>query len=262
MQDRAIVWQGVKRLAAQPVAGLGSYMVFLVETVKQAFHPPFRTALFFRQLEFVGNRSMGIVFMAALMVGAVFGFQLGEIFRIFGAEAMLGAATGFTMAKELGPVLAGILVAGRAGSSMAAEIGTMRVNEQIDAMRVMAVNPYSYLVVPRILATMIMVPLLDAILVVTGVAASFLVGYYFYNVDIGVFFEQMQWICKPRHIWEGMEKAVIFGLILSSVSCYKGFHASGGAKGVGRATTQAVVYSLVAILLSDFFVTYVQYIMR
>lgn len=262
MYDRELAKQFILYAAARPVAGLGSYMMFLVETVKQTTRPPFRFELFVRQLEFVGNRSLAIVVLAGAMVGAVFGFQLGEIFRIFGAEAMLGAATGFTMAKELGPVLAGILVAGRAGSSMAAEIGTMRVNEQIDAMRVMAVNPHSYLVAPRVLASMVMLPLLDAILVVVGVFAAFSVGYVFYNVDAGVFIEKIQWLVKPKHIYEGMEKSLIFGIILSTISCYKGFYAAGGAKGVGRATTQAVVYSLVAILLSDFFITYTQYLMR
>jgi phospholipid/cholesterol/gamma-HCH transport system permease protein len=126
----------------------------------------------------------------------------------------------------------------------------------------MSVNPYAYLIVPRIIASMIMVPLLDGCLVLTGVAAAFGIGLTFFNVDAGVFFQQIQWIVKTKHLIEGLEKSIIFGFLLSTISCYKGFYARGGAKGVGRATTEAVVFSLVAILLSDFFITYIQYLMR
>ena len=178
-----------------------------------------------------------------------------------GAEGMIGAAAGYALSKELAPVIGSFLVTARSGSSMAAEIATMRVNEQIDAMRVMAVNPYNYLVAPRIWASVVMMPLLTIIFIASGVFCSFIIGVVIYNVDLAVFFDKIQWIVKPRHIWEGWKKAMIFGLIFSSLGCYKGFFARGGAKGVGRATTEAVVLSLVTILIVDFFISYLTHIM-
>jgi len=172
---------------------------------------------------------------------------------------MLGAAAGISLSKELAPVFAGFLVTARAGSAMAAEIATMRVNEQIDAMRVMAVNPHGYLVAPRILAAVIMLPLLTCIFILTGVFTSFLIGITFIDIDVGTFIEKMRWMVKPRFIFQGMTKAAIFGFILAAIGCYKGFYAGGGAKGVGRATTEAVVISLVAILVSDYFISYLQF---
>ena len=174
---------------------------------------------------------------------------------------MIGAAAGYALSKELAPVIGSFLVTARSGSSMAAEIATMRVNEQIDAMRVMAVNPYNYLVAPRIWASVAMMPLLTMIFIISGVFCSFVIGVVIYDVDLAVFFDKIQWIVKPRHLWEGGKKAMIFGLIFSSVGCYKGFFARGGAKGVGRATTEAVVISLVTILIVDFFISYLTHIM-
>jgi phospholipid/cholesterol/gamma-HCH transport system permease protein len=198
--------------------------------------------------------------LSGMMIGAVFGLQFGEMFRVFGAEGMIGAAAGYALSKELAPVVGSFLVTARAGSSMAAEIATMRVNEQIDAMRVMAVNPYNYLVAPRIWASVFMMPLLTMIFIISGVFCSFLIGVAIYDVDLAVFFDKIQWIVKPRHLWEGGQKAMIFGLILSVIGCFKGFNASGGAKGVGRATTEAVVMSLVTILVVDFFISYLNYL--
>jgi phospholipid/cholesterol/gamma-HCH transport system permease protein len=246
-------------LAIKPVAAIGKYSIFVSNALTRCFFPPVRLRLLFRQLEFIGNRSFSIIVISGMMIGAVFGFILGDIFRPFGAETMLGAAAGIAMSKELAPVLSGFLVTARGGSSMAAEIATMRVNEQIDAMRVMAVNPYGYLVAPRVLATAIMLPLLTCIFILTGVFTSFVIGVTFFDVDVGTFFEKMRWMVKTRYIFQGMQKAGWFGLIVASIGCYKGFYAGGGAKGVGRATTEAVVISLVAILVADFILSYMQY---
>lgn len=243
----------------QPVTFLGSMISFIGTTIVRTFSPRMSLKLFLHQCEFVGNRSLTVTILAGMMIGAVFGLQFGEIFRIFGAEGMIGAAAGFALSKELAPVIGSFLVTARAGSSMAAEIATMRVNEQIDAMRVMAVNPYNYLVAPRLWASVAMMPLLTLIFIASGVFCAFIIGITIYDVDLAVFFDKIQWIVKPSHIWEGMQKSMVFGLIFSSVGCYKGFHAGGGAKGVGRATTEAVVISLVTILVVDFFMSYAQY---
>jgi phospholipid/cholesterol/gamma-HCH transport system permease protein len=244
----------------QPVSFLGAMIQFLGNTILRTFRPRMSISLFMKQCEFVGNNSIGVMILSGMMIGAVFGLQFGEIFRIFGAEGMIGAAAGYALSKELAPVIGSFLVTARAGSSMAAEIATMRVNEQVDAMRVMAVNPYNYLVAPRIWASVAMMPLLTMIFIISGVFCSFVIGVTIYDVDLAVFFDKIQWIVKPRHLWEGAQKAMVFGLILSTVGCYKGFNARGGAKGVGRATTEAVVISLVTILVVDFFISYWNYL--
>ena len=250
----------VQAVIVQPVSLVGAIMNFLGNTLLRSIRPTMSIGLFLKQCEFVGNQSVGVMILSGMMIGAVFGLQFGEMFRVFGAEGMIGAAAGYALSKELAPVVGSFLVTARAGSSMAAEIATMRVNEQIDAMRVMAVNPYNYLVAPRIWASVFMMPLLTMIFIISGVFCSFLIGVAIYDVDLAVFFDKIQWIVKPRHLWEGGQKAMIFGLILSVIGCFKGFNASGGAKGVGRATTEAVVMSLVTILVVDFFISYLNYL--
>lgn len=249
----------LQTLVVQPVTSLGSLMTFIGNTVLRTFRPRMSFKLFVKQCEFTGNMSVGVMILAGTMIGAVFGLQFGEILKIFGAEGMIGAAAGFALSKELAPVIGSFLVTARAGSSMAAEIATMRVNEQVDAMRVMAVNPYNYLVAPRIWASVAMMPLLTCVFILSGVTCSFAIAVLIYDSDLAVFFDKIQWIMKPQHLWEGIQKSMVFGLIFSSVGCYKGFNAAGGAKGVGRATTEAVVISLVTILVVDFFMSYAQF---
>lgn len=238
---------------------MGDYAVFVGNSVKRTFKPFVKTGLLMAQLEFVGNRSLVICILAGAMIGGIFGFQLGEIFRVFGMESMIGAATGFALARELAPVVGAFLVTARAGSAMAAEIASMKVNEQIDAMRVMAVDPYNYLIAPRLLASVLMMPLLSSLMVVSGVISAFGVGVLFYNVDIADFFAKIEWIIDTDDLMMGVQKAMLFGFIFATIGCYEGFNAQGGAKGVGRATTRAVVNSYVAILILDFFLTYIQF---
>lgn len=241
------------------IQAIGKFVRFLQLSFTKIFFPPLRFKLLVQQMEFVGNKSLGVIFMAGIMVGGIFGLQLGDIFGIFGAESMIGAAAAFILSTQLAPVVGAMLVTGRAGSAMAAEIATMRVNEQIDAMRVMAVNPYGYLNSPRIAATMMMLPILTTVFVIAGVASSFLIGVQFFDVDVGVFFEKIKWIVEPKDVIFGLQKSIVFGFLLSSIGCYKGFHASGGAKGVGIATTETVVMSMLSILISNFFLSYMQF---
>jgi phospholipid/cholesterol/gamma-HCH transport system permease protein len=246
-------------LVLKPISGLGSYFLFVEQAIKRSFNPKIKWFLLLRQLEFVGNNSFGIVIISAAMIGAAFGIILSDIFQQFGAQSMLAATAGAGFSKELAPLFCGFLVTARAGSAMCAEISTMKVNEQVDAMRVMAVNPYNYLVSPRIIASILMMPLLTGIYILVGVSVALLMGQMFFDIDIGTNMQRMAFIVKPGHIIDGMTKATIFGFILSSVGCYFGFNASGGAKGVGQATTQAVVYSLVSILMANFLLTYIQF---
>lgn len=249
---------GFGRLATLGFSALGSYLIFCKESFRRMVFPLVDRRLLLQQMEFVGVRSFWIIVMAAVMVGAVFGIQFGKIFKNFGTESLIGAAAAFALSKELAPVIGSFLVTGRSGSAMAAEIANMKVNEQIDAMAVMSVNPIGYLCSPRILASMLMMPLLSGLFVLVGVMSAYFVGVTLFEIDTGLFIDKIQWISKPSHIIEGLEKAMIFGAVFSSIGCYKGFNASGGAKGVGRATTSAVVISLVVILVSDFFISYAQ----
>ncbi len=234
---------------------LGHFLMFTSEALRKTIYPLVDRNLLIAQLEFVGVRSLGVIILAALIVGAVFGIQFGIVFKMFGAESLIGAAASFALSKELAPVVGSFLITGRAGSAMAAEIGTMRVNDQVDALKVMAVNPIGYLVSPRILASMIMTPLLSAIFVVFGVLASYFVAVQLFQTDPGVLVDKLNWITTPKDVIDGLEKAFIFGTIFSTIACYKGYYTTGGAKGVGKSTTEAVVWALVIILISDFFIT-------
>lgn len=241
-----------------PISTFGQYVIFCKDSFTTMIWPPVNRKLLLYQIEFIGNRSFMIIVLASIMIGAVFGLQFGEIFRIFGAETMIGAAASFALSKELAPVIGAFLVTGRSGSSMAAEIATMKVNEQIDAMKVMAVNPMGYLVAPRVLASIIVMPMLSSIFVIFGVCSAFLVAVVAFDVDVGLFFEKIKWISQPWHLVQGMFKASVFGFIFSTIGCFQGFHAEGGAKGVGKATTKSVVVALVTILIIDFIISYLQ----
>jgi phospholipid/cholesterol/gamma-HCH transport system permease protein len=240
------------------LAGCGRFLIFARELCRWFFLPPFRFGLIIKQLEFVGNKSSMIIFISALFVGAVLGLQLGVIFKLFSAEGLMGAATGKSLALELGPVMCGFIVIGRAGAAMAAEIATMRVNEQIDAMEAMGVNPISYLVVPRVIASTMMMPILAGIFLFVGIVGCYIVAVVFYRVDTMTFMQQLKWIVYWSDVVKGLVKAIIFGFIFSTIACYKGFKAKGGAKGVGEATTSAVVASLLSILVGDFIITLFQ----
>ncbi|MEZ4743021.1 MAG: ABC transporter permease [Bdellovibrionota bacterium] len=236
----------------------GSFAIFLAESLKQVFKRPFRRQLFFQHLEFIGNQSLGIILLTGFFTGAVFGLQLGGIFRIFQAEGMMGGATGKALARELAPLMTGFLLSGRAGSAMTAEIATMKVNEQVDAMEAMAVDPISYLVVPRILAFTAMLPFLCSVFIFIGVLGAFFSGVFIFDVDQGIFVEKIVWLVQPRDIIAGLEKTFVFAIIIASISCRYGLEASGGAKGVGVATTMSVVVTLLSLLGTDFIITYFQ----
>lgn len=248
----------VGQLTLNNVRYFGRFVLFTCELFRWTFSPPFRLKLIMRQLEFVGNKSSSIICTAALFVGAVLGLQLGVVFRLFSAEAMIGAATGKALALELAPVMCGFIVTGRAGAAMAAEIATMRVNEQIDAMEAMGVNPVSYLVVPRVISSILMMPILSGIFLFIGVIGCYFVALNLYHVDNSTFFQQLKWVVWWKDVVKGLVKAMFFGLIFSVIACYKGFLAQGGAKGVGEATTNAVVTGLLALLFGDLIITLIQ----
>ncbi len=234
---------------------LGGMAKMLVEAILWAFRPPYRVRIIFQAFESVGVGSLFIVLLTGVFAGLVLSYQSDYAFRLFNAQTLVGATVAVSLLRELGPVFTGLMVAGRTGSSMTTELGTMRVTEQIDAMAVMAVNPVQYLVMPRLLATMFMMPVLNMLFIFVGMAASYLLSVIFMETDPGIFVHHITRFITVQDFFYTSIKSSVFGIIIGLVGCYKGFYASGGAKGVGQATTSSVVTSSIAILCSDYLMT-------
>jgi phospholipid/cholesterol/gamma-HCH transport system permease protein len=234
---------------------MGQMALLLASALGWLFQRPFRVRLFVKHLEFVGVHSVFVVVLTGLFTGMVLALQTYYAFRMFSAESMVGATVALSMTRELGPVITALMVTGRAGSAMAAEIGTMRVTEQVDALAVMAINPIQYLVTPRLIAGVIMLPLLTVVSDFVGVLGGYLVGVNLLGINSGMFMSKIYDLVDFSDLYNGLTKAAVFGLILTLVGCYKGFYTTGGAEGVGRSTTQAVVLSSVLILMSDYVLT-------
>lgn len=234
---------------------IGAFFILSASALRWVFKTPVRFRLAFEQMEFIGFKSLFIILLTSTFTGMVFALQSGRAFIRFNAEALTGAVATLSIVKELAPVMAALMVTGRAGSAMAAHLGTMRVTEQIDALESMAINPVNYLIVPRVIATVAMLPILTAIFDFVGTFGSYLVGIHVLEIDPAIFLDKIRWYVDVKDIMEGLFKSACFGLQLSLISCYKGYNASGGAEGVGKATTEAVVVSSVSILVSDYFLT-------
>lgn len=243
------------RQVMEGLAGMGRMVILLLSALVWAVIPPLRLRRLARQIHFMGWRSLLVVALTGGFTGMVLGLQGYYTLNKFGATAILGPAVALSLIREIGPVLCGLVVTGRAGSAMAAEIGIMRITDQIDALAVMALNPTKYLITPNILAGLITLPLLTAILDVIGIYGGYLVGVKLLGVGQGVYFAEMQSILGSRDIMIGFYKSLSFGLIISWICCYKGFHTQFGAEGVSKATTEAVVMSSVWILICDYFLT-------
>jgi phospholipid/cholesterol/gamma-HCH transport system permease protein len=209
-------------------------------------------------MESVGVDSLFVVILTGLFTGGVFTLQIIYGFSRFSAESMVGPTVATAMTRELGPVLTALMVTGRVGSAMAAELSSMKVSEQMDALTVMAADPIKYLITPRLVAGVIMLPLLTAIADAVGVIGGFFVAVG-RGLDPGQFTGRITDIVVMGDVFNGLIKAAFFGFIISSVGCYMGFYTQGGASGVGRSTTQAVVVSYVSILVSDFMMTAIMF---
>ncbi|MEI7891806.1 MAG: ABC transporter permease [Myxococcales bacterium] len=234
---------------------VGATVLLGVEAVFWMVRPPFRWAQLLLALDFVGAGSTFIVALVGLFTGMAFTVSTIVGFRQFSAEGMVGGVVALALTRELAPVLTSVVVTARAGSTMASELGNMRVTEQIDAITTMGVSPVQYLVVPRVVATTLMLPLLAVCFGVVGMAGAYIVAVVWQGIDPGLFFDKIKQFVEVRDLRMMLVKSVCFGLIVSVVCCKKGFHASGGARGVGEATAQAVVASIVAIFASDYVIT-------
>lgn len=246
---------GVGHVVLQTLAAIGRYGTILLSLAGLIFARPYRLRNLFKQMEIVGFQSLSIVCVTGLFTGMVFAVQLYIALIMFGAAGLVGATVGLSLTRELSPVFCALMVTGRVGSAMAATIGSMKVSEQVDALNAMAVNPIHYLMVPRVLAATLMMPLLVLVFDTVGIGGAYLVGVKVLNVDPGTFINKLWWFVDPDDFWKGMIKGGVFGLIFSVVGCTKGYYTEGGAEGVGKATTEAVVVASVTILVVDYFLT-------
>ncbi len=235
----------------------GRMILFAVETVAWAVRPPFRLDLVVSQMAFIGVGSVFIVGATGLATGMVFALQMNYALKQFAAEGYVGGSVAFSLARELGPVFTALMVTGRAGSAISTELGTMRVTEQIDAMESMAVNPIQYLVVPRIVASVLMFPVLTMVFNVIGYAGGYVMGVFVADIPIGPFVEHTREFMEPSDIMHGLFKALVFGVIVSVITTWRGYAATGGSKGVGEGTTRGVVMSSIAILVADYVITFI-----
>lgn len=247
------------RSVLQNVEEMGKILLLFISVMSWMIRPPLKLRNIFKQMEFVGVKSIFVVVLTGTFTGMVMALQGYHGFRMFSAESLVGSTVALGMTRELGPVLTSLMVTARAGSAMAAELGTMRVTEQIDALSVMATNPVKHLIVPRVIAGVVMVPILTIVSDFVGILGGYFVGVIILNINSGIFVKNITRYVELDDIFNGLIKAAVFGLILSLVGCYKGFNTSGGAEGVGRATTEAVVLASVTILVSDYFLTAIMF---
>jgi len=217
--------------------------------------PPYDLRELARQMVKVGVDSIPVVLLTAMFTGMVLALQTFSVLRRFGAERFVGSLVALSLVRELAPVLSGVIVAGRAGSAMGAELGTMRVTEQIDALEVMATDPVHYLVVPRVWATTIMLPLLVVMGNAVGIFGGYLVAVILMGANPNSYKANTFQYMDVSDLTSGLIKAAVFGFLLALIGCQQGFYTRGGAEGVGRSTTSAVVLASIAILIADFFLT-------
>ena len=238
------------------IRDLGDFLRFSGDCCRWLFVPPYRIGQIAEHIERIGIQSIPIVALSVFTTGMILALQLINIMYIFRAETFAGAAVAIAMSRELAPVVTAIVLIAKNGSAMTAEIGSMKVTEQIAAMETMAVSPLRYLVVPRIFASIFAFPALTAIANAVGAYGGYFVAAYVMNVNSVAYVSTMYFYVDPDDIWTGLIKAAVFGFIVTVICCYQGLQTSGGAKGVGRRTTAAVVISTVAILVADYVMTF------
>jgi phospholipid/cholesterol/gamma-HCH transport system permease protein len=233
----------------------GLWFRMLWRTASWSVRPPFDFVEWFRQMVRLGVESVPVVFLTTMFTGMVFALETWTGFHRVHAENFVGSAVALSMLRELSPVLVGLMVTGRVGSSMAAEIGTMRVTEQIDALKALATDPVQYLFVPRVVAGIVMLPFLVVLGDALGIGGGYIVAVKLLGSNPLVYEQNTYMYLDMEDLWAGVIKAAVFGLILTLTGCTRGYYTSGGAEGVGRSTTQAVVSASLIILLTDFFLT-------
>ena len=234
---------------------IGNTISLTFQTLLWLIRPPFRIGQMLAAMDFIGVQSIFIVGLTGTFSGMVVALQTTNALRAFSAEGRVGGIVAVSLSREVAPVFAAIMVTARAGSAMAAELGNMRVTEQIDAITTMGVSPVQYLLSPRLLASVLMVPLLCMLYTGVGMLGAYVVAVVWLGGDFGVFMQSVRDTAVPKDLFMGLIKAAVFGFIVSAISCRHGFFARGGARGVGVATTRAVVESCVTILVVNYLLT-------
>lgn len=233
----------------------GRICLLLGHTLKEMVFPPYEIKNVVKQMLEIGVMSVPVVLITAVFTGMVLALQTYTGFKRFGAESLVGSVVALSMTREMGPVLTGLIVTGRAGAAMAAELGTMRVTEQIDALETLATSPVKYLIVPRFLSGLIMMPALTVISDIVGIIGGYLITVGLFGASSTLYWQRSWDYLEISDLYNGLIKACFFGASVALICCYKGFYSSGGAEGVGKATTGAVVLSFMAVLVSDYFLS-------
>lgn len=242
----------------QRLEDFGTIVMLYRDTMRELGHRP-RYKSILEQMAHLGVDSLLIVGLTLLFTGVVFTLQTADILIRFGAQGTIGGIISIAIGRELGPVLVGVVCAGRVGAAITAEISTMKVTEQIDALRVMAVNPVNYLIVPRMLACMMVVPILTVFGDVIGVAGGWLVAVYYSGISSYTYMNSIHTFVTVFDLTGGMIKAIFFGNVIAVLGCYYGLHSPDGAEGVGKATTKTVVASIIVIFILNAALTFILY---
>lgn len=252
-----MVWAlaGIGRTFFSFLGSIGRITLFLFQALSQGFRPPYYSRQILRQFFEIGYLSLPVVGLTAFFTGMVLALQSYTGFSRFNAENAIASVVVLSITRELGPVLGGLMVAGRIGASIAAEIGTMRVTEQIDALISLSTSPQKYLIAPRLLAGFVMLPLLVIVADTIGVLGGYVVSVYRLDFNSATYIKQTFDFMHMEDVTSGLIKAAVFGFIITLMGCYHGFNSKGGAEGVGKATTQAVVSSSILILIANYFLT-------
>jgi phospholipid/cholesterol/gamma-HCH transport system permease protein len=242
-------------LLKSPIAAFQEFIYLSGRAVRNIFRTPHYTSDILMQMDIIGVGSLPIVVLVGFFSGAVMGLQMSRALSQYGATGQIGQIVAITLVRELGPVLSSLLVAGRNASGMASELGSMKVTEQIDAMRALGTDPVQKLVTPRVIATSVMLPLLTIIADFVGLIGGFLIAYFLLNQTADQYWSSAWRALVWNDLAQGLLKPFVFALVISLVGCYYGMQTRGGTQGVGRATTQAVVVASIWIFVLTFFIT-------
>jgi phospholipid/cholesterol/gamma-HCH transport system permease protein len=250
-----LILQGLNDASKRAVYSLQEFFTLAGKALGFIFVKPFYAADLFQQMDVIGVGSLGIVLLTGFFTGMVLALQLSVQLQQLGQTALVGKLITASMVRELGPVLAGLMVAGRVGSGIAAQLGSMRVTEQIDALTSLSTDPLRYLVLPRLIAGLVTMPVLVLVADIIGVFGGFLVGVYKLEFNPVTYLTQTEQYLQTMDVVSGLIKAAVFGFIIALMGCYHGYHSRGGAEGVGQATTHAVVSSSILILIFNYALT-------
>ena len=243
------------RTIAEALETIGRFIVFLGELIRSIPRKPYRFTQVLSEIEHLGVNSVPIIFLSGAAMGMIFSLQMVTFLQPFSVEIGVGAAVSIALSRELGPVITTLMLIAKNGSAMAAELGTMKVTEQIDALESMSINVVHYLVLPKVIASVFVFPVLTLLADVIGAVGAFVIAVFLFNVDSAGYLDYMFDFVNPRDVYFGLVKSVVMGVMTASICCFNGLRTSQGARGVGDSATRAVVVSSVSILVADYLLT-------